>query len=81
MLAWSPDGGLWITCFACGVPADATVLLCGTSHGQPIQLERGACHGCLSALLTAELPLAMGAHDILLQVAAFTQMFDDLELS
>lgn len=64
----SPSGGLWVSCFACGDVADVLVWLGGVTHGQAIQLERGACAGCAFVLLHSPLPMTYESGDQLLEV-------------
>lgn len=69
MMAVSPEGGWWLSCFSCGEPAYAAVRLVGSMHGEPMRVERGVCFECLAALLTAALPAAMGASAVLTEVS------------
>jgi hypothetical protein len=68
MPMWSPSGGLWLGCFACGADAAAIVQLVGTTHGEPIQAERAVCEEHALCLLLTELPTDLAAGDRLLQV-------------
>jgi hypothetical protein len=77
MPAWSPSGGLYVSCFACGGVADATVVLYGVSHEAPIQLERGVCAVDLLGLLALKLPMWWSEHEALFQVALVQNLFQE----
>jgi hypothetical protein len=56
MPMYSPSGGLWLGCFACGADADAIALLVGTTPGGAIRAERAVCEEHALGLLLTELP-------------------------
>jgi hypothetical protein len=67
-VAASQDGGFWVTCFACGAPAEVEVFVYGALDGEKHLLRRGACALCTAILVTEPLPIVLGQGWVMLEV-------------